>query len=405
MGRRGNPAALFIDIAAHTRNILRMDFINALLSSNLVQLALTFGLGALLGVIAYFDKNQRLMKLTLAILSLSIIASFVLTIGEVYQYSPYYKRAFAIFGDDISTTILLPLLLASLYRHPGWYWLGLVALLMTGGKTSIILFIIGLVAIGYCNAGSARILLRRTAIGLLIAVPAYFAAGHIGNMPDVKAYGVALVAKENKIEAPKVVDRETVLKLNLAIHEKPGEVKLYAGTVLGFKHCTEIGNCLYKQSENALRDRLLSAAAGLWMTLQGGYPGLSMEGFVDLMMKNNPWGLNDKYNLTAADWARMAMPQNAFTHFGAAYGLWFMLALIAGLLFIAMLGAYSIQRGMRGSGSAYAVFFATVVIVDQTQIYLTAHSSILLMLGVAAGAILLAALQASRGAQPPLYTA
>jgi len=98
------------------------------------------------GAILYFCKIRLIIVITAIILSVGIILSFLLDVGEVYTYSSLYRRAFFIFGDDVTSVINFGFLYAFARRKIGLSLFLLLSIFLSGGKASIILLLIMVVA-------------------------------------------------------------------------------------------------------------------------------------------------------------------------------------------------------------------------------------------------------------------
>lgn len=370
-----------------------MNLFARLLSSNLVLLMVTFVSGMAAGVLLNRDRCRIALKVVLTFVAACITLSFLFTMGEVYQYTPYYKRAFAVFGDDVATVIVFLALGALFYNRPGWFYMAVTALALTVGKTSIILFAIGLAVLIAIHRGQRVKMLKRTVAAVLIAVVFYFAAGGISNLPTAQRWGVQAVAAVNGLEAPNPVNPYTIAELNKQIRQQDGW--LYAGIIQHANACPAALTCFTQQSRQAMRGRIISSIGGLWMTLQGGFRGEEYpntpDEFADMMMQANPWGINDRLQLTREQWYNMAMPQNPFLHFGSGYGWLGLLALLLAWGAVVVIGIRNIVHGQRGEGTVYPVYFAVIVLLNHTQTYITSFSSLLFTLGLCTGMILLTA--------------
>jgi hypothetical protein len=146
-----------------------------------------------------------------------------------------------------------------------------------------------------------------------------------------------------------------------------------------------VTGCFAKQLRISGLQRYYSSVAGLWMTLEGGFPGpaypATAKKFADLMMQKNPWGINDKYKLTYEDWLRMRAPQNPYLRFGSGYGPWLLGVLVLGFLVIGGMAAVNLAKGEIGPGTVFSTFFIVNVALNQTQSWLTSGSPILALLG------------------------
>ena len=131
--------------------------------------------------------------------------------------------------------------------------------------------------------------------------------------------------------------------------------------------------------------RALSAVAGLWMTFEGGFPGSrypnTPEKFADLIVKANPWGVNDRYGVTREEWMKIGTVQSPYVGFGAGYGP-ALLALAMGFIgAVCLVGLWVLRVRPPDTWTALTVFFIVNAIFNQTQAWLQ-PGPVLLMMGI-----------------------
>lgn len=322
--------------------------IQQIVSSNAVQLATVFGAGGL-GYLAAARWPVVIAIVGFAAAAL-LAVSFTFDTGEVYSYTTFYKRAFSHLGDDV-TTWLTPLMTwAVLSRRQLLATAVAAGILLSGTKISLVLLLLQYMAVLLICKGRRRTISVAFWTSLAVAAAVY-------------------------------------LTLVLA---SPHLVRT-GGAEPATQRCAGGGECLAAQVTRPVHDRGLSAVAGLWMTLQGGFPGArypdTPEKFADLMMQANPWGINDSFSVTHAEWIRMGTVQTPYLHFGAGYGILPLAALLLGLAAIGWIGTGNIRDGERGPFVAFTVFFVINAVVNQTQPWLT-RGPILFLMGFCAMHIL-----------------
>ena len=339
--------------------------IYSLLNSNIIQLGMTALFGA--GLYLILSKFPVLIKFLIYLICCGIILSALFNIGEVYIYSDFYKRAFFYFTDDI-TTILMVCLMWSLWRR-NHFTAGIVsiAMFLSGGKVAFVLFVIALSAFWFINKHSFRTPLLRV---LLCGLAGYIVINT--SSYQIKKYNFS----ENSVYLEKAIS--FLSKKKAKEH---------------YQSCTSVKKCLKTQFGQSLMSRYLSSVAGLWMTLQGGFAGKAYPNtkykFAALMMKANPWGINDSYNLTYHHWRVMKGVQNPYLAFGAGYGPWLLLLLILIFAAIGYCAISNLRHGEAGEASLWSITFLVIVIFNQTQSWLKSGSIILILLGFCVAHILI----------------
>ncbi|MGH1352627.1 MAG: hypothetical protein ACRBBN_17750 [Methyloligellaceae bacterium] len=341
--------------------------LTSLLQSNLIQLLLTAAAGAALYLV--IPRWTLILSLISWTISLGIIVSALFTIGEVNIYSDYYRRAFFYFGDEI-TTVIIFLFMWSLIRKTHMLSAALASsMLLSGGKISLILLIIATALYLIANNSEWK---RERARQFLIAVFLGIAGYSITNY-------VAISLPEDSSVKSGIT--------NLIPNNAPTYQPLHRSA------CSDLEKCFRTQIGHSLQYRYFSAVAGLWMTMQGGYSGKNFPNtrtaFADLMMKENPWGINEKYGLNHLEWSKVGLVQTPYLAFGAGYGPVLLIILILFFSAITCMAYFNIKAGEHGEASLYSIAFATIVIFNHTQSWLKAGSLILVMLGFCASHIIL----------------
>ena len=338
----------------------------ALFESNIVQLAMTAGFGSVLFLLA-----QRFSWLVAAIgyiLSAGIILSALFDVGEVYIYSDYYRRAFFYYTDGVTTLIVFVFLWAIITQNRLLAGMAAAAIFLSGGKISLALLVIAASLLLYLHKNEWRFLAKNISIFLAIGIMGYA-------LVNSTALAIEKYDIQSRISPDYPLLKESV--------EHRGS-------------CRTVGQCFQTQFGKAWEQRYYSSLAGLWMTMQGGFPGEhypdSKEKFADLMMLANPFGVNDYYGLSHDDWKKIGTAQNPWLAFGSGYGPW-LLALLLGIFFaICWLGATNIRAGQRDEAALYPLYFIVITLLDQTQSWLMSGSPILILVGFLSTQIIASAL-------------
>lgn len=340
-----------------------------LASSNAVQLTATAATGALgYLLVARWPLVISLVGYTVAGL---LTVSFLLDLGEAYNYSGIYKRAFFYFGDDV-TTWLTPIFMWAILAKRRLLAIALACgILFSGTKISLILLVLQYLAIVVISKE------ERLAITVDFLKPLAVAAVVYVPLALVSPYAIAAGNQVAPVVfCSQVADAECDPLLQPSLR--------------GNGDCRQ-GDCLNTTVARPLRHRAYSAVAGLWMTLQGGFPGArypnSPEKFADLMIEANPWGINDTFEITRDEWRRIGTVQTPYLQFGAGYGMVLLAALLVGTAVICVLGLRSIITKERGPFLAFTVFFVVNAIFNQTQPWI-GRGPILFAMGLSAAHIL-----------------
>ncbi len=337
-----------------------------LLDSNIVQLILTF----LFGVALYFLNIRLIIIVTTTVLSLGIFISFLLDVGEVYVYSDFYRRAFFIFEDDIGTVIAFGFLYAFVAKKYALSIISLSAVMMSGGKASIILLLIMVAVFVFIKRRDNKVKLesirfaRLSIAGLLTYFFFVFLSNHMLNLPAVSQLRI---------------DLTEIIGVDKAVSNHRSA-------------CPDFLSCYDRNVNLSLKYRYYSSLAGLWMTLEGGYAGErypnSSEKFADLMMRANPFGVNEKYNIDYDDWEIMGYVQNSYMSFGSGYGVLGLFLLIISA-FSVCYAAINIMKRENETAVVFSIFYVVNIIFNQTQSWLMSGSVILIVLGICVSHILL----------------
>lgn len=299
-----------------------------------------------------------------------LTASFIFDVGEVYNYSGIYKRAFYLLGDDVTTWLTPILMWALLSRRRALAIAVACGILFSGTKISLILLALQFVAIVFIMKGQRRSLVIEFVKPMAMAAAVY--------LPLLFASPYAISAGN---QAAKAIAGG---QATVAEYKPPMQASR-----AGYASCSK-RDCLDTQVEQPLRHRAYSAVAGLWMTLQGGFPGPrypnTPEKFADLMVEANPWGINDTFGITRNEWIKIGTVQTPYLQFGSGYGMLLLGALLAGLATIGILGVRNIVAGERGPFVAFTIFFIVNAVFNQTQPWI-GRGPILFVMGLCAAHI------------------
>lgn len=310
------------------------------------------------------------------VLFLSMLTCFVLDIGEVYQYSRWYKRSFGFFGDGFPFVCILFLIIHLQLKSPVYGSMAMAMLVLSGGRVSIIAAIVSALALSVYQRQRAVIFLFARC--LVWALVVYAAAIYSSN--EFVSYAMKVLA--NNVAA------------NI-VGENP-----YAGAndtfvVRGFGKtaCDDLGKCYRTQVESPIKQRLVSSLAGAWMTLQGGFAGKRYPGtadkFADFMISENPWHINDRFDMSWHDWHKVGAVQNPYLNFGSGYGPVGLIALGVGFLMLVIIGFQNLKEGRDTTPwSSLTIYFAIVVAINQTQPWIQGKSLLLFLVGVCGAHIL-----------------
>lgn len=362
-----------------------MPFHTAVFESNLFQVLMTLLAGGgfyyifcSLITAAQVNKNgmqtqekaleKPLLYLVLfvtAILTTVFLVSFLFDLGETYQYSRWYKRSFGPFGDGFPFSLLLVLAFGFYLRSSATIVLALTLILVSGGRMVIAsaLLLMGFILI------KSGIRFNKITVLKFVFLPFIF-------------YFLALLISNQLIEDSVKQSIGQYVKALTGIENKPQ----------GQGACRTYDNCIETQVGTPFRQRLTTSAAGLWMTLQGGYPGALYPGtpekFADFMMTHNPFRLNDRFDLEWSDWQKAGAVQNPYLNVGSGYGP---LGLTLCMLFYfctSVVGYRQLRnRSDKKPFMALTVFFIFLSIVNQTQPWIQSGSLLLFLSGVAAAHI------------------
>lgn len=352
-----------------------MLIIAAILHSNLVQLFLTFFCGILLYVLFHFYKS--IFNFIGYLLSFGILLSFLFNIGEVYPYSYFYKRAFFFFGDQITTIIVLFFCYSVLRNDRYLSIFTALAIFLSGGKASIIFLFIIILLLIFANHRHNEKSTYHFGSYLLIGFCLYFVClftshtlEHMSSSNAIRDFIQSKVYSSLNVDTQEQNAKNEILKNRLSF---------------GTGACATLSKCIDTQIVKPALERYYSTLGGLWMTIQGGYSGKhypnSPSKFANLMLKKNPWKINDRYGLNFIDWRRIGAPQNPYLRFGSAYGPLLLCVLIICLLFMAFIGIKIIVTNENEPTLVFTVFYVVMVIFNQTQSWLTSGSLLLIFIG------------------------
>ncbi|MBX4920020.1 hypothetical protein HJA76_09900 [Rhizobium bangladeshense] len=315
-----------------------------IIESNAVQMLLV----SFAGVIAYGFYNFRPWLLAFAgvVVAVLIHFSFLFDVGEVYSYSDFYKRAFWYFGDDVTTCLAAAYIWSLLSRRPKLGCALATAILLSGGRIGVILVIIQIGWLYFRPNLNYRGLFKTVALTIATAVSVYYFS---------------------------VIVSPTMISVGNEVGYQLGSNEPWFQKTTNGADCID-DKCFEYKVKRPLRIRVYGAIAGLWMTLDGGYPGLRFpntpEKLADLMTEANPWGLNDRLGITRQDWLMVGTIQSPYLQFGAGYGPFFLIAAMSMIGLIGVVGFRNLVAQPGEPGSAFAIFFVVNAIFNQTQAWL-----------------------------------
>lgn len=300
-------------------------------------------------MLVYPLLRRNVLIFVSAAIAVLVTFSALLDVGEVYSYAEYYKRAFWYFGDDV-TTWIAPLFLLSVLMRQHLLSVGMAgAAFLSGGRIGLLLICIQAILVIWVYRHQALLVGRSMCLAFLGGVALY----------------LAVVSS-----SPSAIRSANSLILTFNLQER---ISLFEPTRRGFSDC-RLGTCFEKKIKRPFRTRLLSSAAGLWMTLEGGFPGSrypnSPDKFADLMIEANPWGINDRYGVSRDEWARIGTIQSPYVGFGAGYGP-ILLALVMGFIgAVCLVGLCNLKTVAPDPLVAFTAFFVVNSIFNQTQAWL-----------------------------------
>ena len=328
----------------------------------LFMLCLTF----FFGVFLYFLNVRRGIIIATTVISAGIVLSFILLVGEVYVYSDTYRRAFFTFGDEVTTVLSFGFLYAFAAKKKWLSILTLTAIFMSGGRVSMFLLLIMM---------AAFLLIQKRGKERLVEVARFCWL----SLLCVLIYSASIQASLRLMEYP----------VSHKLHD--GAMQLITREYSPPRHRTacqklSLSGCVEEQSNRAILQRYYTSLGGVWMTLEGGYPGRrypnSPEQFADLMIATNPWGMNDKFMLTKVDWIKMGAVHNAYLNFGSRYGPWLLLALITIIMVIGYGAWRNLSKGESETAGIFSIWFIVITLFNQTQPWLLGRSWILVLVGL-----------------------
>lgn len=326
-----------------------------LLSSNALRILIT----ALAGGVLYLLARRLPIAISAIGFATSALlaASLLLDIGEVYNYSSYYKRAFWYFGDDV-TTWLGPLFVWAVLSRQRILGVALaMGILFSGTKISMGVIAVELAALWLFGIASRKWL-----------------AFNVG-----KAFGMAgIIYLVFVAVSPGVIAIANSAGASIAVEGGAGFERSNRGSSV----CAGLG-CLYSHLQRPIEDRFYSSIGGLWMAWNGDFAGdkfpNSKVRFADLMMEANPWGINDRFGITHQRWLRIGGVQTPYLQFGAGYGIVLMSVILLAIGVVSVVGVRNIMDGEREPFVAFTLFFLANAVVNITQPWLNPGPVLLLM--------------------------
>ena len=351
-----------------------MEFVERIVTSNLLLTCLTFLLGVSCSLLIRHDYFLKLAKVVSVFIAFFLGFSFLFNIGEVYQFSDYYKRSFFRFGDGVGGGLLFLIFVAVFYNKSTYFYILVAALSLTVSKVSFVLFIIGMFLLYFYSIEYRKRVLLRSVLSIPFAFICYFCLAYLSNLSSVQAYSNEI----QKTAQLSIKNVESFPVINNSYKKQ------------NYKFCEKKYECLKKQSMSSLSDRYFSSIGGLWMTIDGSFMGRdvypnSADKFAKLMMSSNPYNINEEYNLDYSDWFRMGQPQNPYISFSSGYGIGGLLSIFILVCSTFIVAVYILPMLKNTSLAAYPVFFITYAVFNQTQLYINPFDGNLFLLGYAAG--------------------
>lgn len=349
-----------------------------LLSSNLMQILLTCAAGFAL----FLAARHRPWVLEPAGygFAICILVSSLFGIGEVYDYSDWYRRAFFYFGDDATTIAVFFALYAVERERRLLAVLSFIAVVVSGGKAPMLLFMLA--------SALMVVHLRRERPDLgrrMVTLAAVAVVGYMGVTASSRVLERVPAMLPTSLDAAVGWVGEGG---GPDLEEAPPPVVVHAGNGA----CAEASTCIATQLLAPVRQRVFSTVGGVWMMLNGGYGGEDWPGtadaFADLMMDADPWGINDAYGISRDEWRAMGQVQNPYVKFGAGYGLPMFATLVLAVLALNVAALQRLRRRDTALGTAVPLYFMVFSLLNQTQSWLEAGSVVLVLLAYCTSAIL-----------------
>lgn len=359
---------------------LIMNAVGMLFQSNLFQVLITLFSGFSLYAISYWfvvcrtSSGQRerldrvfnfLVRFVILYIVAVIIVSFIFDLGETYQYLTWYKRSFGIFGDGFPFILILFLIFGFYVYSNAIIAITLSVSLLVGSRIVLIASVICVLCFYI-----AKFVTRPTKTTLLfIIVPCFIYFGSL-------VVSNHFVSDDSKHQAAMVFSKLITMKKNHAGHAA----------------CETSEKCLKTQVASPIKQRLITSGAGLWMTMQGGFSGPAYPGsrkeFADFMMRYNPFGFNDKFNLSWREWYRAGAIQHPYLNIGSGYGPIGFAVCMFFYLYTSFVGYKNIRGGLdQTQFRSFTVFFIFLVLINQTQPWIQSGSLLLFVSGIAAAHI------------------
>ncbi len=317
-------------------------------SSNATQIAISILFGGLMYFCASF--KQKIIDISIIFVFFMIIVSFLLDIGEVYRYSGIYKRAYWYFGDDITTIISVFAIYYVIAEKKYMVFLAILSMFLSGGKVAILLLFIQYSLILFLHKSNRVNVSYLFWKNIFLSLVAYFFL--------IAASPAAIWVGSQSLESFSASHKEIHLEQ----------------TKRGRGNCPDLESCFETNIKRPFFTRAYGAVAGLWMTQKGGYSGSrfpnTAEKFADLMIEENPWGINDRYQISREDWRTIGTIQTPYLQFGAGYGPSYLTALLFGIAVACVVGIWNLVRNERSAGDAFTVFFIVNAIFNQSQPWL-----------------------------------
>ena len=387
----GNAPSRFIKLnrpSISTEHSMLVTFF----SSNLVQLFLTSltGAGLYLGFAglrlwrpAHFDRAFLVfMKIAMGVAFLIFALCFILNLGETYRYSFLYKRTFSFFGDGFAPVFLFFLLFFLVKRQDYFAILALSSIVLSGGKMVIISSLLCYVFLAlHGNIGVSFFKCVKHYICSFLLYILLLATSHMYEHARLPVSEHARLPVSEHARLP--VSEHG----NIFIEEKR-----YAGK----KACENIYKCFDTQVLTALKQRIISSTAGIYMMFRGGFAGPNYpsekEEFADLLFEANPYGVNEFFNLSWHDWHRIGEIEHPYLNFGASYGVVSFICLIMLIASTIFVGLRDLSLNRDSSYRFLTYFFLLTCLVNQTQQWIQSFSEVFILVALSGSHIWVSAI-------------
>jgi len=362
-----------------------IDILERIVTSNLVLICFTFLAGMSCSLLIRHDYFLNFAKVASVFIAFFLGFSFLFNVGEVYQFSEFYKRAFFLFGDGVGGALLFLIFLSVFYKNNIYFYILVAALAMTVSKISFILLIIGMSLLYFYSVEYRKKIFLKSMISIPLAFTCYIFLAYLSSFDLFMSISNDL----RKISVSVVEGVHVSGDLSTSYKKQ------------NYNNCDKKYECLKSQAASSLSDRYFSTVGGLWMTVQGDFMGRdqypnSADKFAKLMLSSNPYNINEKYNLNYNDWFRMGQPQNPYVSFSSGYGVIGLFSMFVLVCSISIVALYVLPKLKHTNLVAYPVFYITYAVFNQTQLYINPFDGNLFVLGYCAGWVIMLGFFASK---------